>query len=195
MAVNQAIKKHFVKLGLAASLTLAGAYLVGPWEGMEKKAYQDVVGVWTVCYGQTQGVKRGDVYTTQQCNDQLAKSLPRYQEQMLRYVKVPLTPYQEAAFISFTYNVGVDSFAKSTLLKKLNQGNYQGACEELRKWVYAGGKKYQGLVNRREDEYKMCIGAYKDETVGMLRNWETQYDFTTEIITSQKTTEEVHQVF
>ena len=45
MAVNQAIKKHFVKLGLAASLTLAGAYLVGPWEGMEKKAYQDVVGV------------------------------------------------------------------------------------------------------------------------------------------------------
>ena len=195
MAVNQAIKKHFVKLGLAASLTLAGAYLVGPWEGMEKKAYQDVVGVWTVCYGETQYVKRGDTYTAEECNNQLAKSLPRYQEQMLRYVKVPLTPYQEAAFISFTYNVGVGSFAKSTLLKKLNRSDYQGACEELRKWVYAGGKKYQGLVNRREDEYKMCIGAYKDKTVGMLRNWETQYDFTTEIITSQTTTEEVHQVF
>ena len=195
MAVNQAIKKHFVKLGLAASLTLAGAYLVGPWEGMEKKAYQDVVGVWTVCYGETQYVKRGDTYTAEECNNQLAKSLPRYQEQMLRYVKVPLAPYQEAAFISFTYNVGVGNFAKSTLLKKLNQGNYQGACEELRKWVYAGGKKYQGLVNRREDEYKMCIGAYKDKTVGMLRNWETQYDFTTEIITSQTTTEEVRQVF
>lgn len=195
MAVNQAIKKHFVKLGLAASLTLAGAYLVGPWEGMEKKAYQDVVGVWTQCYGHTEGVKKGSVKTVEQCNTQLAETLPRYQEQMLRYVKVPLTPYQEAAFISFTYNVGVGNFAKSTLLKKLNQGNYQGACEELRKWVYAGGKKYQGLVNRREDEYEMCIGAYKDKTVGMLRNWETQYDFTTEIITTQTTTEEVHQVF
>ena len=195
MAVNQAIKKHFVKLGLAASLTLAGAYLVGPWEGMEKKAYQDVVGVWTQCYGHTEGVKKGSVKTVEQCNTQLAETLPRYQEQMLRYVKVPLTPYQEAAFISFTYNVGVGNFAKSTLLKKLNQGNYQGACEELRKWVYAGGKKYQGLVNRREDEYEMCIGAYKDKTAGMLRNWETQYDFTTEIITTQTTTEEVHQVF
>lgn len=134
MAVNQAIKKHFVKLGLAASLTLAGAYLVGPWEGMEKKAYQDVVGVWTQCYGHTEGVKKGSVKTVEQCNTQLAETLPRYQEQMLRYVKVPLTPYQEAAFISFTYNVGVGNFAKSTLLKKLNQGNYQGACEELRKW-------------------------------------------------------------
>lgn len=194
MAVNQAIKKHFVKLGLAASLTLAGAFLVGPWEGMEKKAYQDVVGVWTVCYGETQGVKRGDTYTTEECNNQLAKSLPRYQEQMLRYVKVPLEPHQEAAFISFTYNVGVGSFAKSTLLRKLNQGNYQGACEELRKWVYAGGKKYQGLVNRREDEYKMCVGEYgsqtKDILTGELKGWE--YDFTRETISAQTDTQEVY---
>lgn len=195
MAVNQVIKKHFVKLGLAASLTLAGAYLVGPWEGMEKKAYQDVVGVWTVCYGETQGVKRGDTYTTEECNNQLAKSLPRYREQMLRYVKVPLEPHQEAAFISFTYNVGVGSFAKSTLLRKLNRGDYQGACEELRKWVYAGGKKYQGLVNRREDEYKMCVGAYNEKVLGLLENWETQYDFTRETISAQTDTQEVYSVF
>ncbi len=158
--INTKVKQRLAAGGLAASLILAGAALVAPWEGLELQAYPDVIGVWTVCYGETKGIKKGDRFTEEQCNDMFAKSLPVYRKQMLSYVKVPLTPYQEAAFISFSYNVGTSAFGKSTLVKKLNKGDYQGACSELKKWVYADGKKFQGLVNRREDEYLMCVGAH-----------------------------------
>lgn len=160
MAINLAVKKRLAAGGLAASLILAGSALVAPWEGLETTAYQDVIGVWTVCFGETKGVKKGDTYSVEECTDQLALELPAYRKQMLTYVKVPLTSYQEAAFLSFSYNVGTSAFGRSTLVKKLNQYDYAGACAELKKWVYADGKKFQGLVNRREDEYQMCIGKH-----------------------------------
>lgn len=180
MAVNQTIKKRFLQLGLSAALVLSGAYLVSPWEGKENTAYKDIVGVWTLCYGETNGVKKGDKATDEECADMLAQSLGRYNTQMMRYVKVPLQPHQQAAFLSFTYNVGVGSFSRSTLLKELNKGNYNQACAELRKWVYAGGKKVQGLVNRREDEYKMCMGETKlsftqDSGVWLSEYYEAMY--------------------
>lgn len=158
--INLKVKQRLAAGGLAASLILAGSALVAPWEGLELQAYPDVIGVYTICYGQTKGVKLGDKRTETECYDDLALSLPSYRQNMLKYVTVPLTPYQEAAFISFSYNVGTSAFGKSTLVKKLNKGDYQGACSELKKWVYADNKKFQGLVNRREDEYLMCIGAH-----------------------------------
>ncbi len=162
MPINLKVNRRLVGSGAVASIVLAGSILVAPWEGMKTTAYQDVIGVYTVCYGETKGVKRGDKYTEDQCIDQLALSLPTYRANMLRYVKVPLAPYEEAAYLSFSYNVGVGNFAKSSLLRKLNSGQHQAACEELKKWVYAGGKYFQGLANRREEEYQMCIGAHKD---------------------------------
>jgi GH24 family phage-related lysozyme (muramidase) len=162
MPINQKVKNRLFGSGAIASVVLAGSILVAPWEGVKTEAYADVIGVWTVCYGETRGVKRGDAYTDEQCTDQLALSLPQYKAAMLKYVKVPLQPYEEAAYISFSYNVGIGNFAKSTLLTKLNKGQHQAACAELKKWVYASGKYFQGLANRREDEYQMCIGKHKD---------------------------------
>ena len=152
-----ALKKKLAAMGLSSALILSGV-LLAPWEGLRNKAYVDVVGVYTICYGETSGVKRGDYKTDEQCLESLAEELSIHNDKMMRYVKVPLTDYQQAAFLSFTYNVGAGAFSKSTLLKKLNSRDYVGACNELSKWVFAGGKKYNGLVKRREAERKVCLG-------------------------------------
>ena len=76
---------------------------------------------------------------------------------MLKCTKVPLNQNQYDALVSFTYNVGVGAYCGSTLVRKLNQGDYTGACNELRRWVYAGGKRVQGLANRREAERSLCL--------------------------------------
>jgi lysozyme len=153
-----ALKKKLAAMGLSSALILSGAFLVAPWEGKENKAYLDVVGVYTICYGSTSGVKKGDYKTDEQCLESLAEELSIHNDKMLRYVKVPLADYQQAAFLSFTYNVGVGAFSKSTLLKKLNNRDYIGACNELLRWNKAGGKVYNGLTRRREAERKVCLG-------------------------------------
>ena len=76
-------------------------------------------------------------------------------------VKVKLNDYQKAALYSFTYNAGVGAFKSSTMLKKLNAGNTKGACDELRRWTYAGGKQWKGLVTRREIERELCNWSQK----------------------------------
>ena len=76
-----------------------------------------------------------------------------------RCVKVPLSQGEYDAYTSFAFNVGGNAFCASTLVKKLNSGDYQGACAELKRWVYVDGRVVQGLVNRREAEYQRCIGA------------------------------------
>ena len=73
-----------------------------------------------------------------------------------KYVKVPLTQSEYDAYVSFIYNVGAGNFASSTLLNKLNAGDYEGACNELRRWVFSSNVKYQGLVNRRDMENLIC---------------------------------------
>jgi lysozyme len=73
-----------------------------------------------------------------------------------------LTDKEHAAYLSFTYNLGVGAFSKSTLLKKLNQKEFEAACKELDKWVYAGGKKLNGLVKRRAAEREMCLEGVKE---------------------------------
>jgi lysozyme len=76
---------------------------------------------------------------------------------------VPLNEYQRAALYSFTYNVGTEAFSKSTLLKKLNAGDQSGACDELRRWKLAGGKKWKGLIKRREIERSLCLAGGADD--------------------------------
>ena len=78
-----------------------------------------------------------------------------------RSVKVPASEYQKAALITFSYNVGVTAFERSAVLRHLNAGNYQAACDGLRQWIYAGGRKWQGLINRREVEREVCTWGQK----------------------------------
>lgn len=149
------IKKQVLTLAGSGVLTISAA-VVGYFEGKRNYAYLDVVGVPTICYGHTQGVKLGDYMTDEECKDLLRKDLKIYHQAVVDNVKVQINETTAAALVSFAYNVGENAFKKSTLLKKLNNGDRMGACDELRRWVNAGGRQWKGLINRREVERWMC---------------------------------------
>jgi lysozyme len=133
------------------------AVLIPHLEGVEYKAYKDIGGVWTVCNGITgSDVIVGKTYTEKECKDLLQKHLVPYAKSVERAVKVPASEYQKAALISFSFNVGINAFERSSLLRYLNSGESKKACDALRQWVYVDKKKIPGLMNRREIEREIC---------------------------------------
>ena len=162
MKFNQKIAKHLQALGLGSALVLAGAGTVSYYEGVSNKAYLDPVGIWTICYGETKGVGKGDYKTDEECLDSLAEELTEHHKKMMLYIKTPISVKEEAAYLSFTYNVGVGAFSKSTLLRDLNSGDRVGACNQLLRWAKAGGKRLKGLTLRREAENKLCLEGVKE---------------------------------
>ena len=136
------------------------------WEGLKTKAYKDAGGVWTIGYGHTAMAGspvpyQGQVITAAEAESILLKDLVQYEAAVANNVNVKLNDNQFAALVSFTFNVGIKAFKKSKLLKKLNNGNFDAVPTELMKWNKAGGKKLQGLVNRRRAEgYLWMEGAF-----------------------------------
>ncbi len=126
--------------------------LVAKFEGCRLKAYQDVVGIWTIGYGQTNGVKRGMVWTQKQADDDLLTTLDEFGRGVAQLIHVPIDQNQFDALVSFTYNVGLGNFKTSTLLRKLNANDFVGAHDEFVRWNKAGGKVVLGLTHRREAE-------------------------------------------
>jgi len=146
------------KTGLSLSIALAiSTTVVGYFEGRSLVAYLDPVGIPTICEGITSGVSLGDVSTHEECDDKLKNALNEFSDAVDKHVTVPLKPTQHAALISFVYNVGETNFARSTLLRKLNSGDYDGACHELPRWVYAKGVRLRGLEIRRQKEMEICL--------------------------------------
>lgn len=145
---------------VVAALTLSAAGLVGivAWESYRGDAYLDSVGVPTIGFGTTDGVKMGDRISVPVALDRALKDTQKFEGALKRCVAVPLHQYEYDAYISFSYNVGASAFCASTLVRKLNEGDYASACAELSKWVYAGGQKLRGLVKRREQERALCEG-------------------------------------
>ena len=143
-----------------ASLVITASTLVAiaTHESYVGQTYLDAVGVPTIGFGETKGVKPGQKTTPERALVQLLVSADEHAKGMISCVKVPLAQNEFDAYLSFTYNVGVGAFCRSTMVKKLNEQNYTEACAELRKWVYAGNKVLPGLVKRREQEYKQCLG-------------------------------------
>jgi lysozyme len=132
-----------------------GIALIKSAEGLRLKAYPDpgTGGLpWTIGYGSTLGVTRTMIITEAQAELMLAADLVRFERAVERLVQVPLTQGQFDALVSFTYNVGEGNFTKSTLLRKLNAGDSEGAAEQFSRWVNAGGKVLPGLVKRRAAE-------------------------------------------
>ena len=130
--------------------------LVQKYEGTVLRSYRDPVGIVTACTGHTDPeIKMGQTYTRQQCEEMLYKDLAKHAD-ALACVSQPLTDGQRAAFVSFAFNVGEGAFCGSTLVRKANAGDIDGACAELSRWIYAGGKQLPGLVKRRAAERQMC---------------------------------------
>lgn len=150
-----------IKRNVVAALSLSAAALVGiaTHEGFVGRAYQDVVGVWTIGFGTTEGVKPGDRIEPVQALQRKMADVQRFEGALKRCVTVPLHQHEYDAFLSLAYNIGPGAFCGSTLVRKLNAGDYAGACAEILRWNRAGGRVVQGLVNRREAEYRQCLGV------------------------------------
>lgn len=130
-------------------------------------AYLDIVGVPTVCFGETQGVELGDRFTDRECRRMLERRLSEdYRAGLHRYFTPDtkanrLTPHRDAAYVSLAYNVGIRAAGKSTATRRLNAGDIAGGCEAISWWNKAGGRRVRGLVNRRGVENGMCMRGLK----------------------------------
>lgn len=155
------LTKRLIALGVGSTIAVAGG-VVGMWEGKSNQAYKDIVGIPTICWGQTLNVKMGEYRSDDECDKDLATELVEYNRKMKQKVKVPLSENEEVAYTSFVWNVGLGAWNSSTLLEKLNVQDRAGACKELLRWNKAGGKVVKGLQNRREHEYKICMGNDAD---------------------------------
>lgn len=139
-----------------------GINLIKQFEGCRLTAYQDSVGVWTIGYGWTQPVDgkpiaKDMIITQQKANQLLTEGVAQYEKGVTNLVTVQLNQNQYDALVDFAYNLGVNALKGSTLLKKLNAGDYYGAANEFTKWNKAGGKELAGLTRRREAEKSLFL--------------------------------------
>ena len=147
------------KAGKFTAVGAAAIALVGAWEGLRTHAYRDVVGIPTVCFGETRGVKMGDKYTVDECKAMLGDALVEFETNMRRCLKAPdsIPPKPYVAFLSLSYNIGSRAFCRSTVARRANAGNIKGACDAILMWNKAGGRVIKGLTNRRAEERKICL--------------------------------------
>ncbi|MDS0828893.1 lysozyme [Serratia marcescens] len=134
-----------------------GRTLIKKFESLQLVAYRDSVGVLTIGYGHTHGVQWGDTVTTIEAEDLLTADLANVEKTLASAVHVPLNQNQYDALASFIFNLGPGNFNSSTLLKKLNNGDYQGAADEIPRWNRAGGKELRGLTRRRAAERELFL--------------------------------------
>ena len=146
-------------LGIPESMSVSnkGVDLICEFEGKRLVAYDDGVGIWTIGFGTIKypdgvRVKKGDTCTLDQAKEYMRHDLIEFEHTVNSSVKVPLNQNQFDALVSLSYNIGSSAFKSSTLVKKLNAGDYKGAADQFNVWINAGGKRMQGLVNRRDRE-------------------------------------------
>ncbi|MBY6141112.1 lysozyme [Leisingera daeponensis] len=159
-----------VMITMATASIGGAAAFVAPWEGLRTTAYIDAVGVETVCYGHTRGVKLGDTYTPAECKELLRVELQQFAANLGRCLKVRLPEGAAVAFLSWSYNVGTGAACSSTLVRKANAGDLRGACDELLRWdkgrINGELQRIRGLTNRREAEHSLCL-----QSLEPLRPW------------------------
>lgn len=136
-----------------------GIDLIKRFEGLRLTAYDDGVGVQTIGYGHTAGVKAGMTITAEQAVQFLREDLHSAERDIDRLVTVHLCQHQFDALASLVFNIGGTAFRDSTLLRKLNAGDYAGAALQFDRWVHGGGKILPGLVRRRAAERAMFEDA------------------------------------
>lgn len=145
-----------------AMLSLSAAALVGiaVHEGYSDRAYTPVPGdVPTIGFGDTHGVKLGDRTDPVRALIKLNQHTLNFQRELRGCIgDVPMHQHEWDAIVSWTYNVGTTAACKSTLVRKLQAGDYPGACRELLRWDKFQGKPLPGLTKRRQDEFSTCMG-------------------------------------
>ena len=135
-----------------------GISLIKKFEGCELESYQDAVGVWTTGYGHTKNVKEGMTISKEQADNMLLNELDEYCEHVEKAVDVTLKQNEFDALVSWTYNLGPTNLNDSTMLKVLNNKDFEEVPNQIKRWNKAGGKVLQGLVRRREAEALLFQG-------------------------------------
>lgn len=141
----------------------AGISLIKEFEGIRLQAYKCPAGIWTIGIGHTSAAGSPTVtpnmtISPRQAEDILARDLRKYENAVTDYVTVPLTQNQFDSLVSFAFNCGIGALKNSTLLRRLNRGEYDAVPSELMKWNKAGGKELTGLTRRRRAEAKLWRG-------------------------------------
>lgn len=151
-----------------SAATAAAIYIAAPIielvEGVEYKPYMDIAGIPTVCAGITgPDVVWGKKYNAKECRKLLEKHIEIHGKYVQDAVTYPIAPETRAALISFSYNVGGSAMRKSTAVKLINQGKIEQGCKALGMWnkITKNGRKVvvKGLVNRRNEEIKLCLSG------------------------------------
>ena len=146
-----------------------GISLIKEFEGCRLTAYKCPAGVWTIGYGHTgtvdgKAVISGMTITAVKATELLKKDLASFEAAVNSYVTVPITQNMFDALVSFTFNCGSGALKTSTLLKKLNAKDYNGAAAEFPKWNKAGGVVLNGLVRRRKREQELFLSNIEEVT-------------------------------
>lgn len=152
----KSLRKQVIQAG--SKSVLAVLLLTLPFvEGMRYKPYMDGGGVWTVCVGHTgKDVIPDKVYSKDECDAFLSSDIQVAQKAVERDIHVPLNNFQAAAMTSFAFNVGIGNFARSSVVRYMNERQYTRACNALNKWVYINKEVSSGLVSRRAIEDEIC---------------------------------------
>jgi len=138
--------------------------LIAKWEGKRNHAYQDIVGVWTICYGHTRTARADQYMMDAECYDLQVEEIAEYRHGLHNYftaeTKAERLPYmRDAAYTSLAFNVGIRGAGRSTAVRRLNQGDIVGGCRAILWWSRAGGRIVRGLVRRRGDELRYCLNG------------------------------------
>lgn len=140
-----------------------GVRLITDFEGFRATAYEDVVGVWSIGYGFTKGVKRGDKMTRAAADARLRSELVEYEQGVMRACTNQPNQNQFDALVCFAFNVGVAGMARSSVIKAHNRGDFQAAARAFGLWNKAGGKVWPGLTRRRAAEAALYLELVPDE--------------------------------
>lgn len=144
-----------------ASVTSDGALVVEHVSGPQyRKAYADIVGVWTICDGDTKGVRAGMVETEAGCTARLERQLVAHAKPVLACVPGlgwKNRQNQLIASVSLAYNIGTGGFCRSTVARRFNAGDWRGGCDAMLMWNKAGGREVRGLTLRRQRERALCL--------------------------------------
>ena len=168
----------FLALGLSAPAAFVAYDLTLLSEGFEQKVYVDPIGLPTVCVGHMdKALKKGTIFSIEECMEMFAADWKKHQAQLNTVVKVPYkSEWQKEALTDFTFNVGIGNVKSSTLIKLVNQGRHKAACEQLSKWVKAGGKTLKGLVTRRANTIPYCLGELSYDKQKAYEEFKREYD-------------------
>lgn len=169
MGQLQANKGKIITVSVIASSMLIAAPFIGDHEGDKLDSYEDVVGVWTVCEGVTgKDVRAGEKLTKADCTSLDKSTIGQFMTKVASHITVPVSAETLAAHTSFAYNIGIAGYVRSSTLRLTNAGKIAQGCRAMARWETAGGRDCTvrendcyGLVQRRNDEIKLCLGGVK----------------------------------